>query len=103
MERIEKLQNMLVESPGDNFLQHALALEFIKQGRDDEAETLFTSILHADPGYTGSYYHLARLYERQQKIPEAITVYEKGMEACKEKNEMHNLYELTAAYEDLTF
>lgn len=103
MDRIEKIKNMLSENSGDAFLQHALALEYIKAGNDEAAEKLFISILDADPGYTGSYYHLAHLYERQDNTGAAIKIYEKGMAACKEKNETHNFNELRAAYEELTF
>ena len=34
MERIEKLKEFLRASPADSFLQHALALEYIKTGDD---------------------------------------------------------------------
>jgi hypothetical protein len=32
MDRIEKLKTFLMSSPADSFLQHALALEYIKMG-----------------------------------------------------------------------
>ena len=65
-DRIEKLRDFLVASPGDPFLKHALALEYIKIGDDITARKLFEEILEADPVYIGSYYHLGKLLERQQ-------------------------------------
>jgi hypothetical protein len=32
MDRIGKLKTFLMSSPGDSFLQHALALEYVKMG-----------------------------------------------------------------------
>lgn len=103
MDRIETLKQYLAASPEDPFLQHALALEWIKLGDDGQAKTLFRNILQKDPGYTGSYYHLAKLLERSGETQEAIAVYEQGMAACRQAGENHNYNELQAAYEDLTY
>ena len=48
MDRINKLQEMLTQSPGDSFLQHALALEFIKQGDDHLARRYFEELLNEE-------------------------------------------------------
>ena len=103
MDRIEKIKEFLSQQPNDNFLQHALALEYIKLGNDDEARKLFEQILHRDPAYIGSYYHLAKLFERNQQADDAIRVYEKGMEEAKKAGENHAYGELRSAYEELTF
>ncbi len=103
MNRIETLQNFLKDSPEDNFLQHALALEHIKTSDDGEARILFETILARDPGYVGSYYHLAKLLERTGDTEEATKVYEKGMAQAKKAGDNHSYNELRAAFEDLTF
>src|SRR5690606_15509663 len=103
MDRIQKIQNMLEENPADSFLQHALALEYIKAGNDAEAQKLFENILSREPGYVGSYYHLAKLLERQQDEDAAISVYKKGMEAARSAGDQHAFNELRSAYEELTF
>ena len=72
MERIEKLKEFLQANPTDSFLQHALALEYIKKGNDEDARRLFEEILNREPGYVGSYYHLAKLLERMEQTNEAI-------------------------------
>lgn len=103
MDRIDKIMGMLSENPVDNFLQHALALEYIKSGNDEVAQSLFEEILNRDPGYIGSYYHLAKLLERNDKTEGAMKVYEKGMEEAKKAGDNHALGELRGAYEELTF
>jgi|SRR5579863_352807 len=100
MEKIEKLKSFLINSPGDSFLKHALALEYIKQGDDDKARKLFLEILESDPSYIGSYYHLARLLERTGESENAKKWYEKGMMAAKQAGDKHAYNELQAAYED---
>lgn len=101
MERIEKLQALLGQNPTDSFVQHALALEYIKLGRDGEAKELFETLLSRDEKYVGSYYHLAKLLERTGKPDGALAVYEKGMKVAKEAKDNHAYNELMAAHEDL--
>jgi Tfp pilus assembly protein PilF len=103
MDRIEKLRQFLQENPADSFVQHALALELIKLGDDSGARKQFEILLDRDPGYVGSYYHLAKLLERNNDRDTAIKVYEKGMEEAKKAGENHAFGELRSAYEELTF
>jgi len=103
MERITKLKEFLESSPGDAFLRHALALEYIKIGEEPEARQLFEAIIEQDPGYIGTYYHLAKLLERAGENDKAIKIYELGMEQAKKAGEMHAYGELKGAYDELTF
>lgn len=100
MDRIEKLKEFLVANPQDCFVQHALALEYIKDGRDMEARKLFEQVLHINENYTGSYYHLAKLLERTGEKDEVVRCYEKGMLIAQSQKEQHAWNELRAAYED---
>ncbi len=103
MDRIEKLKEFLQASPGDSFVQHALALEYIKLGDDGAARDLFQQLLEREPGYIGSYYHLGKLLERLDDIPSALQWYEKGMEMARQAGDQHALGELRGAYEELSF
>lgn len=101
MDRIARIKAFLQTSPKDNFLRHALALEYIKAGDDAAARELFEEILTEFPDYVGSYYHLARLYERSGLRQQAIDCYEKGMQAARQAGDKHAYNELQAAYDDL--
>ena len=103
MERIEKLKEFLRQNPKDSFVQHALALELIKMGDDGAAQKLFEDILYREPGYVGSYYHLAKLLERQGNAEAAIKWYEKGLEQAKIAGESRAYNELKSAYEELIY
>ncbi|RYZ86698.1 MAG: tetratricopeptide repeat protein [Proteobacteria bacterium] len=91
MERISKLLELLQSHEGDSFLQHALALEYIKTGDESEARKLFEKVLENDAMYTGTYYHLALLYIRTGERKMALQTFEKGMEVCKLKGDKHAL------------
>jgi len=101
MNRIEKLNEFLQSNPADSFVRHALALEYVKLGDDLAARKLFEELLEKDPAYVGSYYHLAKLLERNNATEEAIRWYEKGMEQAKKMKDEHAWQELRGAYEEL--
>lgn len=103
MNRIERIKEMLKASPHDNFLRHALALEYIKAGDDVAARNLFEGILNEDETYIGSYYHLAKLLERNGEKQLAIKWYEKGMKVAQQNGDVHAYNELQSAYEDLVY
>ena len=103
MDRIQKLLDFLKASPNDNFLKHALALEYIKINDVSKAKELFLDILTNSPDYVGSYYHLAKLLEQEGEKENAIGWYEKGMASAKKAGDNHAYNELQAAYEDLVY
>ncbi|MFY7964282.1 MAG: tetratricopeptide repeat protein [Chitinophagaceae bacterium] len=103
MERINKIEEFLKANPKDNFLRHALALEYIKLGDDLKAKVLFFEILTDSPNYVGSYYHLGKLLERLEETDKAIEWYEKGMTEAKLAKDNHSYNELQAAFEDLVY
>ena len=103
MDRIEKLNEFLQANPNDSFVQHALALEYIKLGNDSEARALFEAILSREPGYVGSYYHLVKLLERIGENDAAIKWCEKGLQEAKRSGDQLALNELQGVYDDLIY
>lgn len=101
MSRIEKLLEFMKSSDKDSFLQHALALEYIKIGNDEDARKLFNEILLREPTYIGSYYHLGKLLERAGDFDRAIRVYDRGMEEARRAGDNHAYNELMGAKEDI--
>lgn len=101
MSRIEKLLEYLKTADKDSFLQHALALEYIKVGNDEEARKLFNELLLREPSYVGSYYHLGKLLERVADYEKAVRIYKRGMEEAKKAQDNHSYNELQGALEDI--
>jgi len=103
MNRIEKIIEFLNQQPKDNFLRHALALEYLKLGEEQKAQDLFIDLLTESPDYVGSYYHLAKCLEKRNDKEAALVWYEKGMTAAKAAKDNHAYSELLAAYEELIY
>jgi Tfp pilus assembly protein PilF len=101
MSRIKKLLEYMETSGKDSFLQHALALEYIKIGEDEQARNLFNELLLREPTYVGSYYHLGKLLERVGDFDKAIRIYRRGMEEAKRSGDHHSYSELQGALEDI--
>jgi tetratricopeptide (TPR) repeat protein len=102
MERIEKLHNMLEQSPNDCFLWHALALEWLKIGDLAKARTHFEQVLSLDANYVGTYYHLGKTFEKLQLLPNAVSVYEEGIRRATTLNDRHARNELQQVLDDLS-
>ena len=102
-DRIEKLKAFLGQSPDDAFLIHALALEYIKMGNEQEARILFEQNRANKPEYVATYYHLGKLLERVGESDQAVSIYEEGMSKAKAAGDNHSYNELQAAYEDLVY
>lgn len=103
MSRISQIQHFLKDSPGDNFLVHALALEFIKEGDDEKAAKCFTENIASNPAYIATYYHFGKLLERIGETEKAIEIYSTGMEFAKIAGDQHAYSELRSVYEELTY
>ena len=101
MSRIEKLLAFIESSGKDSFLQHALALEYIKIGDDEKARNLFNELLLREPSYVGSYYHLGKLLESKGKKQKAMEIYEEGIKMAQQKADYHSMNELRSALDNL--
>lgn len=102
-DRIARLKEFLKDSPNDSFLNHALALEYVKIEDDRAAKDVFEQNLAKHPDYVATYYHLAKLLERLNETKQALAIYERGMAIAKAANDMHSYSELQSAYEDLAY
>lgn len=98
MSRLEQLVQMYNEDPSDSFIRFALAKEHEKNGDLQKALSLYKDLLTDDPGYTGTYYHLGKLYESKGEFENAGSTYEKGIEMAEKMNDQLSLRELKEAY-----
>ncbi len=101
MDRIALLKSYLEKTPDDSFLKHALALEYMKLHREEEAIRWFEELLAHDPDYTGSYYHLGKALEKAGNTEKALAVYQKGIETALKLKDSHAAAELQQAADDL--
>ncbi|MFB2118588.1 tetratricopeptide repeat protein [Parapedobacter sp. 2B3] len=100
--RLQQLIEFLKESPGDAFLAYALATEHLKLGHTEDALRHYEALVNDHPDYVGTYYHLGKLYEALGRKADAEAIYESGMQAARNKRDMHALSELQGAYRLVT-
>ena len=102
-ERLKQLFSFLEASPEDSFLLFAIAKEYEKSGERQQAKDYYLRILQNDPAYVGTYYHLGKLYEAEENLPEALSTYTEGIKVAKEQGDRLSLNELAAAKLDLEY
>jgi tetratricopeptide (TPR) repeat protein len=98
--RLDKLLEFIKNEPEDEFLKYALATEYLRLNQADKALEYYEDLVNNHPNYTGTYYHLGKLYEALNRKQDAINTYEKGMQITKEKRDNHAFSELQAVYRE---
>jgi len=95
--RLEQLENMLKNSPHDSFLLFAIAKEQEKLNEEDKALDYYSRLIQSDPNYVGTYYHFAKLYEKQEQSEQALKIYTQGIQIARQLGDQHALAELSSA------
>ena len=96
--RLVKLLEFLESDPNDSFILYALATEYNTLNDIENAFKYYLVLINQHPDYVGTYYHLGKLYEKENQKDKAIAIYQKGMQTARTKRDMHALSELQGAY-----
>ena len=99
MSRLEQLKQFAKEEPNDPFNLYALALEYLKSDQQ-EALTIFKSLLQNSPDYLPTYYPYAQLLAEMKESKLAENIFEAGISVAKKVNDLKTMRELQAAYDD---
>ena len=103
LDRIKQIKIILNDTPDDEFLNYALATEYVSIGKLQDALELYTKLLTQSPMYFATYYHLGKLYEKLNDPILAQKTYEQGLVITKKINENHAYSELRAALDQLLY
>ncbi len=101
MSRKDQILQLLESNPKDAFLRFALAKEHEQAGEDAGAISLYEQLVSDSPDYVGTYYHLGKALEREQRDAEAWRVYSTGIEVTGRLGEAHAKAELLGARMEL--
>ena len=82
MPTIEQLERLLESNPEDVFLNYALAMEFVKVGRTDDALLRFERTLDLDRAYVAAYFHKGRLLINLGRIEDARATLSEGVDVA---------------------
>ncbi|MFI5148519.1 MAG: tetratricopeptide repeat protein [Bacteroidia bacterium] len=99
--RLEQILEMLNADPADSFLNYALALEYEKAGKPEEAIRMLEKLLERDPSYTGAYYKLGQLYESVKELKKAADCYRRGVVLTQQQGHTRTWRELKEALQQL--
>jgi tetratricopeptide (TPR) repeat protein len=95
--RLPKLLEYLKSDPNDPFVLYALAMEYNTLNETKLAFDYYLKLIAVHPDYVGTYYHLGKLYEKNQQTDLAVDIYKKGMVASRQKGDNHAYSELQGA------
>jgi uncharacterized protein HemY len=101
MDRKSKIEEFLKQQPDSSFLLFALAKEWEAEQNDENAIATYQQIVRNDPKYTGTYYHLGKIFVQRGEYQMAREIFIQGLEACKLAHAIHDANELQAALDDL--
>jgi Tfp pilus assembly protein PilF len=99
--RIAILTGFLEQDPRDSFSRYALALEYVKAERPEDARREFETVLSNDPGYLATYLQLGQLYRTMNLLHEAEKTLRSGIAVAVAARDGHTQGELEGALEEL--
>lgn len=89
MNRRQKLEALLAESPDDSFLRYALAMQCASEGDDAAAVTGMESLIESDPHYVPVYFQLAQIVVKLGENERARQVLTRGIEMARRAGDDH--------------
>jgi predicted Zn-dependent protease len=95
--RLTMLEQMVAAGKADSFARYALALEYKKEGRADDALSTFESLRESDPGYLAQYLMAGQLLLEQGRKAEAAEWLRQGIPLAEQKGDSKALSELSDA------
>jgi uncharacterized protein HemY len=101
--RIQEIREMIRKDPDDPFLHYAIALEFVKNRQEKDAENSFSMLLKQFPDYLPTYYQAAHFFYHSGKNKKAKEIFKKGIKLADHHDEANALRELRSAYEQFLF
>jgi thioredoxin-like negative regulator of GroEL len=93
--RRQKIEAMLHQEPGDQFLRYALAAELDNEGEAEPALDLYRGLAHDSPPHVPAYFRAAQLLVKLDRIAEARTFLRVGFEQASNQNDSHAAGEMS--------
>lgn len=101
-DRLSNLLELHGETPEDPFLWFALAKEYEKAGRHDEAETWFDKLINEAPDEIGTYYHYGKFLAARGRTTNAKKILHLGKAKALKMRDQKSLTELIQLIGDIS-
>lgn len=94
--RMEQIEAMLADDPGDAFLRYGLAMEHASHGDDESAVRVLRELIAATPDqpYVPAYHMLGQALARVGRESEAAAALREGIVAARKVGDGHALGEM---------
>jgi tetratricopeptide (TPR) repeat protein len=93
LNRKEKLLEMLSQSPEDEFLNYAVAMEFKSELNLTQSILFFENCIKINPNHTAAMYQLALIFEEKGEISKVLEILDRGISILKSTNDRKTLNE----------
>ena len=94
MSRKAKLEQMLRDSDSDPFLHFDLAMELLKEGRQDEALASFDRVTALDANYLAAYLQKGHALAAMCRADDARAALTTGIAAARRSGDLHAAEEM---------
>ena len=94
-DRLERIEEMLAEEPGDTFLRYCRAMELAKAGRDEESLADFRGLTQATPPYVPAFFMAAQRLVDWDRVEEARDFLREGIEEARRQGDGHAAAEMS--------
>jgi tetratricopeptide (TPR) repeat protein len=96
MPRLEQLLPLLAADPNDAFLRYAVAMEYAKQARHEEALAEFADLARRHPDYVAGYFMAGKTALQKGDRELAKSLYQQGIAAAQRVGDKHAASEMEA-------
>lgn len=103
MSRIQAIQSLIEQDPGNARLRYMLAIETANAGDLGGAMEAFQEVLRLDASYSAAYFHGGQTLEKLGRVEEARAIYRQGIEATRANGDEHTRSELEGALSMLEY
>lgn len=87
--RREKIEALLAQEPGDQFLRYGLAVEYDNEGREEDALQLFAGLTEDATPHVASFFRGAQLLARLERIDQARDWLRRGIDEARRQGDLH--------------
>jgi predicted Zn-dependent protease len=94
MSRRARLEGLLQTSPGDVFLNFALAMELTKEGQVDQAVMQFDRVIDLDPAYIPAHFQKGSALLSANRRDDARAALTRGIETARCHGDPHAAEEM---------
>lgn len=99
--RLLFLESLVEQGKADSFSRYALALEYRREQRHEDALGAFAKLRELDPGYVPQYLMTGQVLVGLGRNSEARTIFEQGIEFARRSANSHAEGELASALSEI--